>query len=173
MQHHAKYVDTANGMLTGTELEHADLVTVVKSAAAAKNQPLFNNAGQVFNHNFYWDCMAPNGGGEPRGTLAAEIDKAFGSFAAFKEQFAAAGMGAFGSGWAWLVHDGSKLAITKTIGAGNPLTEGHTPLLTMDVWEHAYYLDYQNLRPAYIEAFLSELVNWDFVAANLEKAMGR
>lgn len=121
---------------------------------------------------FFRDCMSPSGGGQPSGKLMEMITSSFGSFDEFKKQFATAGNTAFGSGWAWLVYDGSKLAVTKTIGADNPITDGLTPILTMDVWEHAYYLDYQNLRNKYVDTFLDKLVNWDFVAANLDKAMG-
>lgn len=132
------------------------------------NQGLFNNAAQVWNHTFYWNSMKPNGGGEPTGKVAELINASFGSYANFRTQFEDAGNTAFGSGWAWLVHTPSGLKITKTIGADTPLTEeGSTPILTMDVWEHAYYLDYQNLRPTYCKVFLDSLVNWDFVNSQI------
>ena len=124
-------------------MENDDVSTIMVKADKAKNQGLFNNAAQSWNHAFYWECMKEGGGGAPSGKLAAQIDKDFGSMEEFNKQFTTAGNTAFGSGWAWLVWDGSKLSVTKTIGAGNPMTEGLTPILTMDVWEHAYYLDYQ------------------------------
>jgi len=168
-KHHAKYVTTTNTMIAGTELEGADVVTILRNAYG-KNQGLFNNAAQSFNHAFYWDCMKPNGGGKPSGALMAAIEKDFGSFDKFVDDFKAAGNTAFGSGWAWLVHTPSGLQVVKTIGADCPLTEeGSTPLLTMDVWEHAYYLNYQNMRATYIDTFLDKLVNWDFVASNYAK----
>ena len=168
-KHHAKYVTTTNAMTAGTELEGADVVTILRDAHG-KNQGLFNNAAQSFNHAFYWECMKPDGGGKPFGALMAAIEKSFGSFDAFVEEFKVAGNTAFGSGWAWLVHTPSGLKVVKTIGADCPLTEkGSTPLLTMDVWEHAYYLNYQNMRATYIDTFMEKLVNWDFVAANFAK----
>ena len=169
-KHHQAYVDNANKMIAGTDLESASLEDIIL-AAAGSNPGLFNNAAQVWNHSFYWNSMAPNGGGEPTGDVAAAIKDAFGGYDGFKEQFAAAGATQFGSGWAWLVAMDGKLEIAKTPNAETPLTDkAATPLLTMDVWEHAYYLDYQNKRPAYIETFLNHLVNWDFVNANLKKA---
>ena len=161
--HHGKYVTVANDMVKGTDLEGKDVITVLR-AAFGKNQGLFNNAAQSYNHAFYWDCMKPNGGGAPTGKVADLITKQFGSYEKFREEFSNAGMTAFGSGWAWLVWTPAGLKVTKTIGADCPLTEeGAVPLLTMDVWEHAYYLNYQNLRAKYIETFLDKLVNWDFV----------
>mmetsp|Transcript_18190 Transcript_18190/g.25032 ORF Transcript_18190/g.25032 Transcript_18190/m.25032 type:complete len:226 (-) Transcript_18190:36-713(-) len=172
-KHHAKYVNTMNTMISGTDLESQSLEEIVKTAAKEGNQGLFNNAAQSWNHEFYWKCMSPQGGGGPPGKLKEMIESAFGSFDEFKKEFAAAGMTAFGSGWAWLVYDTNKnsLSVTKTIGAGNPMTEGLVPILTMDVWEHAYYLDHQNLRQNYIDKFLVSLVNWDFVSENLERAV--
>jgi len=168
-KHHAKYVSVTNEMIAGTEMEDDDVETLIMKAHESKNQGLFNNAAQSWNHAFYWECMKSGGGGAPEGKLAEAIDAAFGSFDDFKKEFAVAGNTAFGSGWAWLCKDkDGKLSVTKTIGAGNPMTEGLTPILTMDVWEHAYYLDYQNLRAKYVDTFLDSLVNWDFVAANLE-----
>jgi Fe-Mn family superoxide dismutase len=169
-KHHAKYVSVTNEMIAGTEMEHDDLATIVMKSSG-KNQGLFNNAAQSWNHAFYWECMKKGGGGAPSGKLAEHITKDFGSFDAFKKEFVTAGNTAFGSGWAWLSFDpkAKKLVVTKTIGAGTPVTDGLTPLLTMDVWEHAYYLDYQNLRAKYSDTFMDKLVNWDFVAANFAK----
>ncbi len=163
-KHHKAYVDNLNKLIPGTEFEDKDLETIVRTAPPG---PIFNNAAQVWNHTFYWNCMKPQGGGEPTGLLAEAIRQAFGSFQAFKERFSQTAVGTFGSGWAWLVRkaDGS-LEVQSTSNAGNPMTEGHTPLLTCDVWEHAYYIDYRNQRPKYVENFWN-LVNWDFVAGNL------
>ena len=166
-KHHAKYVTTTQTMVAGTDLEGKDVITVLR-AAYGKNQALFNNAAQSYNHTFYWHCMKPNGGGKPTGQLAALIDKQFGSYEKFRDEFINAGLTAFGSGWAWLVWTPAGLKVTKTIGADNPLTEeGAVPLLTMDVWEHAYYLNYQNLRNVYEETFVDKLIDWDFVAKQL------
>jgi len=162
-KHHAKYVNVANQMIEGTEMEKDDCAIIVMKAHKAGNQGLFNNAAQSWNHDFYWKCMKPSGGGEATGAIADQIKKDFGSYDEFKTQFETAGNTAFGSGWAWLSWDGSKLVVDKTIGAGNPITEGKTPVLTMDVWEHAYYLNYQNKRADYVVDFLGSLVNWDFV----------
>ena len=162
-KHHAGYVAKLNaavesdGALAGKSLE--DLITSQKGG-------VFNNAAQIYNHSFYWKCLSPKGGGEPSGAIAKAIDESFGSFAAFKEQFSAAAGGHFGSGWAWLVQDGGKLAIVATHDAGCPLTDGKKPVLTCDVWEHAYYIDYRNARPSYIAAWWN-LVNWDFANENL------
>lgn len=166
-KHHAKYVDTCNTMIKGTDMEGWDVVQILR-AAHGSNQGLFNNAAQSWNHSFYWTCMRPNGGGIPTGRIAAAIEASFGSFQAFREQFTNAGVTAFGSGWAWLVWTPEGLKVCKTIGADTPLTDaGVVPLLTMDVWEHAYYLKYKNLRPAYIETFIDNLINWDFVESQL------
>ena len=163
-KHHQTYVTKLNDMIEGTEFENADLVTIVKKSQGG----VFNNAAQVWNHTFYWNCMGPNAGGEPSGALAEGINKAFGSFEAFKEEFTKTAIGTFGSGWAWLVKraDGT-LAIVSTSNAATPLTGPDVPLLTCDVWEHAYYIDYRNARPKYLEAFWN-LVNWDFVAKQLD-----
>ena len=162
-KHHAAYVTNLNKLLPGSDFEEASLEEIVKKAKG----PIFNNAAQVWNHTFYWNCLAPKGGGEPEGNLAEAIQKAFGSFAKFKEQFTKAATGQFGSGWAWLVQNAEgKLAVVATGNAGNPMTEGLKPLLTCDVWEHAYYIDYRNRRPDYVEAFW-KLVHWKFVAAQL------
>lgn len=166
-KHHARYVAVTTQMVTGTDMEKSDLVTILRKAYG-KNQGLFNNAAQSWNHTFYWHCMKPNGGGKPGGKIGQLIDKQFGSYDKFREEFINAGMTAFGSGWAWLVWTPTGLKITKTIGADNPLTEaGTVPLLTMDVWEHAYYLNYQNLRNVYEETFIDKLINWEFVEAQL------
>ncbi len=169
-KHHNTYVVNLNKLIEGGEYEGQPLETIIQASAGKPDQAgVFNNAAQVWNHTFYWHSMSPNGGGAPTGAIAAKIESSFGSYDAFKEQFAQAGATQFGSGWAWLVQkaDGS-LEIRKTANAETPLTdESVTPLLTMDVWEHAYYLDFQNARPAYINTFLDELVNWDFANQNL------
>ncbi|MFU8795861.1 MAG: superoxide dismutase [Dehalococcoidia bacterium] len=161
-KHHKTYVDNINKLIAGTEFENMPLEEIVKKAPGG----VFNNAAQVWNHTFYWNCLSPGGGGEPAGPLADAIVKAFGSFAEFKEKFSNAAVTLFGSGWAWLVKnaDGS-LDIEATSNAGTPLTGGKTPLLTCDVWEHAYYIDYRNARPKYVENFWN-LVNWKFVEKN-------
>tara|TARA_R110000744_G_scaffold344483_1_gene449884 strand:- start:9342 stop:9947 length:606 start_codon:yes stop_codon:yes gene_type:complete len=171
-KHHAAYVTNLNKLLDGHELAGKSLEDVVKaSAGKADMAGIFNNAAQVWNHTFYWNSMTPNGGGAPSGDLASMIERDFGSLDAFKTAFATAGATQFGSGWAWLVLKDGKLEIRKTGNAETPITEaGVTPLLTMDVWEHAYYVDFRNRRPDYIATFLSDLVNWDFAAANLAAA---
>lgn len=162
-KHHQAYVTKLNGLIEGTEFANASLEEIIKKSSGG----LFNNAAQVWNHTFYWNSLKPNGGGEPTGALLEAINKNFGSFADFKTKFTETAATTFGSGWAWLVknQDGS-LEILSTPNAGCPLTEGKTPLLTCDVWEHAYYVDYRNARPKYIEAFWN-LVNWDHVAKQL------
>ncbi len=169
-KHHKAYVDKANAAIEGTDYEGLSLEEVIKKSWSEKNMGVFNNAAQIWNHTFYWHSMAPNGGGKPSGAIAEAIDASFGSYDKFVEEFKAAGAGQFGSGWAWLVKNGDKLEVRKTLNAENPITDGATPLLTMDVWEHAYYLDYQNRRPDYISTFLDELVNWNFVNQNLASA---
>ena len=170
-KHHAAYVTNLNNLVAGTDLESKSLEATVQAVASdASKAGVFNNAAQVWNHSFYWQCMKPGGGGRPTGALADKINADFGSFEAFVEQFKTAGATQFGSGWAWLVLDGGTLKVTKTANADLPLAHGQTALLTMDVWEHAYYLDYQNRRPDYMTTFLEKLVNWDFVAANLTAA---
>jgi len=161
-KHHQTYVTNLNNLVPGTEFADLTLEEIIVKSSG----PIFNNAAQVWNHTFYWNSLKPNGGGEPTGALADAITATFGSFAAFKEEFSKCAITTFGSGWAWLVKnaDGS-LALVSTSNAGCPLTTGQTPLLTCDVWEHAYYIDYRNARPAYLEAFWA-LVNWDFAAAN-------
>ena len=170
-KHHAAYVNKFNAAVQGTPLDSKPIEEVIKEVAGdPAKSGLFNNAAQAWNHSFYWHCMKPGGGGTPSGALAAKINADFGSFDSFVDAFKTAGATQFGSGWAWLVLDGGSLKVTKTPNAENPMTSGQTPLLTMDVWEHAYYLDYQNKRPAYIDDFLGKLVNWDFVAQNLAAA---
>jgi superoxide dismutase, Fe-Mn family len=162
-KHHQAYVTKLNDAIKGTDLENADLEEIVKTSEGG----IFNNAAQVWNHTFYWNCMAPNAGGEPTGKIAEAINESFGSFEAFKEQFSQAAATLFGSGWTWLVKNKEgKLEITQEVNAGNPMTSGLKPLLTCDVWEHAYYVDYRNARPTYIESFW-KLVNWEFVNQQL------
>lgn len=173
-KHHKAYVDNLNKLVTGTELEGKTLEEVL---AASDGNParagLFNNAAQIWNHTFFWHCMKPGGGGKPTGKIAKMIDEAFGSFDAFAAQFKTAAVGRFGSGWAWLVLENGKLKITSTpnaempVPSGQPGLSGQKALLTVDVWEHAYYLDYQNRRPDFVQTFIDKLINWDFVAQNL------
>lgn len=162
-KHHNAYVVNLNNLLKGSKFEGLSLEAIIK----ASDGGIFNNAAQVWNHSFYWHCLSPQGGGEPQGNLATTINQAFGSFAAFREQFSDAAVKNFGAGWTWLVKkpDGS-LAIVNTSNAATPLTGEDKPLLTVDVWEHAYYIDYRNARPAYLENFWA-LVNWAFVEKNL------
>lgn len=162
-KHHQAYVTNLNKLIIDTEFENLSLEEIIRRSSGG----IFNNAAQVFNHNFYWNCLAPNAGGEPSGKIAEAINHAFGSFATFKEKFSQTAVTIFGSGWAWLVKgkDG-KLEIVNTSNAGNPMTDGKKPLLICDVWEHAYYIDYRNARPSYVEKFWN-LVNWDFVSSNL------
>ncbi|MEQ8697078.1 MAG: superoxide dismutase [Bauldia litoralis] len=170
-KHHATYVKNLNGLVENTPLANESLEGVIKAVAGdASKAGVFNNAAQVWNHTFYWHSMKPGGGGTPSGDLAAKIDADFGGFDKFAEEFKTAGATQFGSGWAWLVLDGGKLKVTKTANADLPLAHGQTALLTVDVWEHAYYLDYQNRRPDYLSTFLDSLANWDFAAENLSKA---
>jgi Fe-Mn family superoxide dismutase len=164
-KHHATYVDKLNTAVEGTDLAGKSLEQVVK-ATLGKQPGVFNNAAQVWNHDFYWHSLSPQGGGAPTGKVAAAIDKSFGSFASFKEKFSAAAAAQFGSGWAWLVKDGDNLAIETTANADTPVAHGKIAVLTLDVWEHAYYIDYRNARPKYIEAFW-KLVNWGHVAKQL------
>ena len=165
-KHHKAYVDNLNKLVPGTEFEKMTLEQIIMKSTGG----VFNNAAQVWNHTFFWHCMAPKAGGEPKGEVMDAINRDFGSFAAFKEKFADTAVKQFGSGWGWLVKqkDG-KLAIVSTSNAGTPMTDGHTALLTCDVWEHAYYIDYRNRRPDFLAAFWN-LVNWDFVAKNMKQA---
>ena len=164
-KHHNAYVTNLNNLITGTEFENLILEDIIKSAPTGG---IFNNAAQVWNHSFFWNCLSPNGGGQPGGKLLDEIEKSFGSFDKFKDQFTKSAITNFGSGWTWLVqnNDGS-LELLNTSNAGTALTSGKTPLLTCDVWEHAYYVDYRNARPQYVDAFWN-LVNWEFVEKNLK-----
>jgi superoxide dismutase, Fe-Mn family len=167
-KHHAAYVTNYNNLVKDTPMDSMSLEEVIKATAGdASKVGIFNNAAQAWNHTFYWNCLKSNGGGAPTGDLATKINADFGSFDAFKEQFKQAGATQFGSGWAWLVLDNGTLKVTKTLNADNPLTQGQKPLLTMDVWEHAYYIDYQNRRPDYIGTFMDKLINWDFVAQQM------
>lgn len=166
-KHHNAYVVNLNNLVADTDMASMSLEEIMKATAGdASKAGIFNNAAQVWNHTFFWNSMSPNGGGEPTGAIADAINAAFGSYAEFKEAFKTAGMTQFGSGWAWLVKKDGKLEIAKTPNAECPLTGGATPILTCDVWEHAYYLDYQNRRPDFLAAFLDNLVNWDFANAN-------
>ncbi|NVJ14255.1 superoxide dismutase [Myxococcus sp. AM010] len=163
-KHHAAYVTNLNKLLDGKPEANKSLEEVILNSEGG----VFNNAAQVWNHTFFWQCMKPAGGGKPTGELAAAIDRDFGSFEKFKEEFSTAAATQFGSGWAWLVLEGGKLKVTKTSNADLPMKHGQKALLTIDVWEHAYYIDFRNARPKFIETFLTHLVNWDFVAQNLK-----
>lgn len=170
-KHHKAYVDALNNLVKDTELADKSLEEVIKASFQDPSKTaIFNNAAQVWNHTFYWNGIKPNGGGAPSGDLAAKIDASFGSLDNFKEEFKKAGATQFGSGWAWLIKDGDSLKVIKTPNAENPVAYGQTPLLTMDVWEHAYYLDFQNSRPNFMQNFVDHLINWDFVAENLASA---
>jgi Fe-Mn family superoxide dismutase len=158
-RHHQAYVTNLNNLVKDTP-----------TAKDSSKAGIFNNAAQVWNHTFFWNCMKPNGGGAPSGNVAQAIDRDLGGLAKFKDDFKARAVGQFGSGWAWVVASGGKLSITSTPNAMTPLADGQTALLTCDVWEHAYYLDFQNRRPDFVQAFLDHLINWDFVAQNLAKA---
>jgi Fe-Mn family superoxide dismutase len=162
-KHHQAYVTNLNNLIKGTEFENASLEDIIKKSSGG----IFNNSAQVWNHTFFWSSMKPGGGGKPAGALAAAIDKKWGGFDAFKEAFTKSAVGNFGSGWTWLVKkpDGS-VDIVNTSNAGTPLTTADKALLTIDVWEHAYYIDYRNARPKFVETFLTSLANWDFAAKN-------
>lgn len=169
-KHHQTYVTNLNNLIKGTELEGKELDEIIlASANDADKAGIFNNAAQVWNHTFYWNSIAPNGGGQPTGALAAKIDEAFGSYEKFAEEFTKAATTQFGSGWAWLVADqvNGNLSVIKTSNADTPLAHGQVAVLTIDVWEHAYYIDYRNQRPKYISTFLESLVNWDYANAKL------
>jgi superoxide dismutase, Fe-Mn family len=162
-KHHQAYVTNLNNQIKGTEFENLSLEEIVRKASGG----MFNNAAQTWNHTFYWNCLSPKGGGEPGGRLADAINKAFGGFAQFKDEFTKVSVGTFGSGWGWLVQRADKgLGLVSTSNAGTPITGSDRPLLTCDVWEHAYYIDYRNARPKYVEAFWN-LVNWEFVASQM------
>jgi superoxide dismutase, Fe-Mn family len=170
-KHHKTYLDNLNKFVAGTEYEGATLEKIITDTAGkADKTQIFNNGAQVWNHTFYWNSLKPKGGGKPAGRIAQMIESDLGGFDQFKKDFAQAGVTQFGSGWAWLVAEGGKLKIAKTGNADNPLTKGQTPILTLDVWEHAYYLDYQNRRPDHLNAAIDQLLNWDFANANLAKA---
>jgi Fe-Mn family superoxide dismutase len=162
-KHHKKYVDTLNSLVAGTPDESKSLEEIIKGSSGK----LFNQAAQTWNHTFFWNCMSPDGGGEPTGDVAQKIDAAFGSYASFREQFSTEAANHFASGWAWLVEDGGSLKVVSTHDADTPVAHGQKPILTIDVWEHAYYIDYRNARPDFISSFLDNLVNWEFVAQNL------
>jgi Fe-Mn family superoxide dismutase len=169
-RHHQAYVTNLNNLVKGSPAEQQSLEEIIKATYKDTSKTgVFNNAAQVWNHTFFWNSMKPNGGGSPSGAVAQAIDRDCGGLDKFKEQFKAAAVGQFGSGWGWLVAEGGKLKIIATPNAVNPLAEGQTALLTCDVWEHAYYLDFQNRRPDFVQTFLDHLVNWDFVAQNLSK----
>ena len=168
-KHHNAYVANANKLIKGTELENDDLEAIIKKTVGDEAKiGIFNNVAQVWNHSFYWQCMKPGGGGLPTGPVAERIDTDFGGYEAFVDAFKGAGATQFGSGWAWLVLENDKLKIVKTSNADTPVAHGLKPVLTVDVWEHAYYLDYQNRRPDYLHTFVDKLINWDFVNACLE-----
>jgi Fe-Mn family superoxide dismutase len=167
-KHHKAYVDNLNKLIAETEFEGLTLEEIIqKTAGKPEYAGIFNNAAQVWNHTFFWNSLSPRGGGKPSEVLMAKIEESFGSFDDFLKEFAEAAKTQFGSGWAWLVLDGSKLKVMKTANAETPVTMGVKPLLTIDVWEHAYYLDYQNKRPDFVAALLEKLVNWEFAAINL------
>lgn len=171
-KHHAAYVTNVNNLIQGTDLEHRSLEEIIMASAKdVAKIGIFNNAAQVWNHTFYWNSMKPQGGGQPSGMIKDKIDEDFGSIDEFVKAFKQAGTTQFGSGWAWLVLDDGKLKIIKTGNADLPMNHGQTAILTCDVWEHAYYLDYQNRRPDYIDTFLQHLVNWEFAQDNLDKAL--
>jgi superoxide dismutase, Fe-Mn family len=164
-KHHQTYVNNLNKLVEGTEHANASLEDII--GAADSGSGLFNNSAQVWNHTFYWSCMSPSGGGAPQGEVGEAINGAFGSYDEFRKQFTEAATTQFGSGWAWLTDDGSGLKVMKTANADLPLKHSVKALLTIDVWEHAYYIDYRNARPSYIETWMDHLLNWDFVAKNL------
>lgn len=167
-KHHKAYVDNLNKLVAGTPMDSMSLEEVIQQSYNDESKMgIFNNAAQVWNHTFFWDSLKPGGGGAPTGDLAAKIDSAFGNYDKFKQEFSNAAATQFGSGWAWLVEDNGSLSVVKTANAVNPLAMGKKALLTLDVWEHAYYIDFRNARPAFIANYLDKLVNWDFVAANL------
>jgi Fe-Mn family superoxide dismutase len=167
-KHHATYITNLNNLVEGSPLAEKSLEEIIKATAGDSSKAgIFNNAAQSWNHDFFWKSMKAGGGGEPTGKMLKAINDSFGSFDKFSEQLKTKAATLFGSGWVWLASDGGKLEIVHSPGAGNPMTEGKTPLLTIDVWEHAYYLDYQNRRPDFISAFLGNLLNWDFAESNL------
>lgn len=167
-KHHQAYVNNANKLIDGTKYAAMDLEEIIKETSKDSAQvAIFNNTAQVWNHSFYWQCLKPGGGGKPKGSLAAKIDEDFGDFDAVADALKTAAVGQFGSGWAWLVLDNDQLKVVKTANADTPMVYGHKPLLTIDVWEHAYYLDYQNRRPDYAATVIEKLINWEFAASQL------
>ena len=166
-KHHRAYVKEFNNLIKGSGLENATLEQVIRDSSG----PLFNNAAQTWNHTFFWNCMAPRGGGKPTGALAEAMNEKWGSYAQFKEAFSKSAISNFGSGWTWLVVRSDGVDIVNTDDADNPMTQGDEPLLTLDVWEHAYYLDYRNERPKFVEAFFKNLVNWNFALRNYENSL--
>lgn len=169
-KHHRGYIEKANRLIAGTSYEKQSLEEIVLGSAKKDQTAIFNNAAQAYNHSFYWNSLDPKGGGQPKGTIKAAIDKSFGSYNQFAEMFRQTATSQFGSGWTWLILEGDKLTLLNTSNAHTPIAQGKKPLLTLDVWEHAYYLDYQNKRGDYVQAFLEHLVNWSFAEANLELA---
>jgi superoxide dismutase, Fe-Mn family len=170
-KHHKAYVDNLNNLVKGTDYESAPLERIITETAGKPDKVgIFNNGAQVWNHTFYWNCLRGGAGGKPTGRIAQMIESDLGGYDQFKKDFAQAAVTQFGSGWAWLVAEGGKLKLVKTANADNPLTKGQTPLLTIDVWEHAYYLDYQNRRPDHVNAVIDKLLNWSFAEQNLAKA---
>ncbi len=167
-KHHKSYVDKLNAAIAGTSYDGQSLEMIISASHAAADTAIFNNAAQAWNHSFLWHSMSPSGGGEPAGPLASSINQRFGDLPGFRDAFRKSALGQFGSGWTWLVLTAEGVDIANTGNAETPLTDGVTPLLTLDVWEHAYYLDYQNKRDAYVDAFLSDLINWEFAAQNFE-----
>jgi Fe-Mn family superoxide dismutase len=161
-KHHQAYVTKTNELIANTANANKSLEEIVKSSQG----PLFNNAAQVWNHTFYWNSLSPNGGGQPTGAIATAIKESFGGYDQFRKEFTEAGISQFGSGWAWLVKDGGKLKIVKTPNAETPLTTAAKPIITADVWEHAYYIDFRNARPKYLDTFMDRLINWDFANKN-------
>ena len=167
-KHHKAYVDNLNKLITGTDYSDLSLEEIIKGTVGRPERAaIFNNAAQIWNHTFYWNSLSPKGGGEPPAALKHKIEASFGSVDAFKKEFTAAAVSQFGSGWAWLILEDGKLKVVKTANAEDPLTTGKKPLLTIDVWEHAYYLDYQNRRPDYVNAVLDKLINWEFALQNV------
>ena len=170
-KHHAAYVKKLNELVAGTRFADMPLEQVIAATVGSEeSKKIFNNAAQAWNHAFFWKCMKPRGGGEPPKAMAKRIDESFGGYAQFKEQFSKAAVDTFGSGWAWLVARGEKLEIVSTSNAGTPITMGATPLLAIDVWEHAYYVDYENRRPEFVDAVIDKLLDWSFAAEQLEKS---
>lgn len=171
-KHHQAYVNNLNALIENTDMVNKNLETIIKETfGKPESAGIFNNAAQVWNHTFYWHSMKTNGGGEPSGKIKDLIIESFGSLESLKEEFSKAAATQFGSGWAWIVYDGGKLKVMKTPNGENPIAQGLYPILTIDVWEHAYYLDYQNARPKYIETFFDHLINWDFAQRSLDRAM--